>query len=147
LGVQPDFRAIVEPEDFTMTETLKLKSAGPGLTVNDLQASIAFYRDALGFEVGERWEDGGELRGVEMTAGSVAFMLSQDDWKKGRNRDKGQGVRIFCATDQDVDRIAERARAAGATLEHEPRDEWGMRAFALADPDGYRLTIARELPK
>ena len=128
-------------------ERLTLKSTSPGLTVNDLQASIAFYRDALGFEVGDKWEEEGKLLGIEMVAGPVTFMLNQDDWKKGRDRDKGQGVRIFCATDQDVDRIAERARAHGAKIEHEPRDEWGMRAFGLVDPDGYKLTIARELPK
>ena len=128
-------------------EILKLKSATPSLTVKDLQASLAFYRDALGFAVGEKWEEGGELRGVEMAAGSVTFMLNQDDWKKGRDRVKGQGVRIFCATDQDVDQIAERARAAGARLEEEPHDDWGMRAVSLVDLDGFMLTIARELPK
>jgi catechol 2,3-dioxygenase-like lactoylglutathione lyase family enzyme len=129
------------------SENLKLKSTSPSLTVDDLQASIAFYRDALGFAVGEKWEQDGELRGVEMSAGAVIFMLNQDDWKKGRDRDKGQGFRLFCATDQDVDRIAERARAAGARIEHEPRDEWGMRAVALVDLDGFKLTIARELAK
>jgi hypothetical protein len=35
-----------------MADTLELKSAGPILTVNDLQASVAFYRHALGFAVG-----------------------------------------------------------------------------------------------
>jgi catechol 2,3-dioxygenase-like lactoylglutathione lyase family enzyme len=134
-------------EDDMAHETLKLKTVSPILTVNDLQASIAFYRDALGFQVGEKWEEGGELRGVEMSAGPVTFMLNQDDFKKGRDRRKGEGFRMFCPTEQDVDRVAERARAAGAKIEHDPRDEMGMRAFALADPDGYKLTIGREQPK
>ena len=129
------------------SETLKLRSASPSLTVNDLQKSLAFYRDALGFTVGEKWEEGGRLVGVEMAAGSVTFMLTQDDWKKGRDRDKGQGFRVFCVTDQDIDRIAERARAAGAPPAHEPQDEEGMRAVAFVDPDGFKITIMRELPK
>src|SRR5688500_11171949 len=63
------------------TGGLTLLSSGPILTVNDLEASVAFYRDTLGFTVGERWEDNGQLMGVELVAGQVSFMLTQDDWK------------------------------------------------------------------
>ena len=38
------------------TMGLRLASAGPALTVNDIQKSLAWYRDVLGFTVGERWE-------------------------------------------------------------------------------------------
>lgn len=124
---------------------LSLRSAGVSYTVNDIEASLAFYRDVLGFTAKERWEDQGTLRGVEMSAGKVSFMLGQDDWQQGRDRDKGAGVRIYCTTDQDVDSIAARIKANGGTLAHEPKDEWGMRAFALMDPDGYKITIARKL--
>jgi catechol 2,3-dioxygenase-like lactoylglutathione lyase family enzyme len=125
-----------------MTGGLTLLSSGPVLTVNDLEASVAFYRDTLGFTAGERWEDNGQLMGMELVAGQVSFMLTQDDWKKGRNRDKGQGVRIYCTTSQSVDALADRIKAKGGTLTHEPRDEEGMRALALADPDGYNITIS-----
>ena len=78
-----------------------------------------------------------------MMAGSVSFMLSQDDWKKGRDRAKGEGVRIYCTTAQDVDVLAKQIKARGGTLAQEPRDEpWGMRDFAVVDPDGYKITIA-----
>jgi catechol 2,3-dioxygenase-like lactoylglutathione lyase family enzyme len=127
--------------------SLWLKGIAPSLTVNDIEKSLAFYRDVLGFAVKERWEEDGKLRGAELTAGASGLMLGQDDWKKGRDRDKGQGVRFFCTTDQDIDALAARIKSHGVALEHEPRDDWGMRALALADPDGYKLTIARELPK
>lgn len=126
---------------------LSMTSVAPSLTVNDVETSLAFYRDVLGFAVKDRWEDGGKLLGVEMRAGKTMFMLAQDDWKKGRDRVKGQGVRLLCTIDQDVDRVAERVRAGGGVLAHEPRDEWGMRAFAVDDPDGYKLTIAARLRK
>jgi uncharacterized glyoxalase superfamily protein PhnB len=124
------------------TGGLTLLSSGPILTVNDVEASLAFYRDTLGFTVGERWEENGQLMGVELVAGQVSFMINQDDWKKGRDRDKGQGVRIYCTTSQSVDALAERIKAKGGTLTHEPRDEMGVRALALEDPDSYKITIS-----
>jgi uncharacterized glyoxalase superfamily protein PhnB len=127
---------------------LKITAVAPGLTVNDIQASLAWYRDVLGFRVGERWKLNGQLMGVEMSAGETIFMLGQDDWKKGRDRVKGQGVRIYCETDQDIDRIAAQVKKNGGTLTQEPKDQtWGMRDMALADPDGYLITIGATLKK
>jgi uncharacterized glyoxalase superfamily protein PhnB len=75
-------------------------------------------------------------------------MLGQDDWKKGRDRKKGEGFRIYCTTSQDVDALAKGIVARGGTLDQAPRDqEWGMRDFSLSDPDGFKITIAKELKK
>ena len=124
-------------------ESLRLRSAGPSFTVNDLQKSLAFYRDVLGFTVKERWEQDGALHGVELVAGSVTFWIGQDDWKKGRDRVKGQGFRMYCATAQDIDALAQRVKASGGTLLEEPKDQsWGGRACAVVDPDGFTITFA-----
>ena len=124
---------------------LSLKSAGPSFTVDNLQKSLAWYRDVLGFTVGERWEEKGTLLGVSLKAGSVEFMISQDDWGKGRHRIKGAGFRIFCETDQDIDALASGIKSRGGTLADEPRDDMGMRAFAVQDPDGFKITIMKSL--
>jgi uncharacterized glyoxalase superfamily protein PhnB len=127
-------------------ETLRLRSVAPGFTVGDLDKSVAWYRDVLGFHPGDRWESDGKLMGIEMVAGRVVFMLTQDDWKKGRDRVKGEGVRIYCTTVQDVDVLARRAKSQGAKLTQEPSDQpWGMRDFALNDPDGYKITVGIDL--
>lgn len=124
---------------------LSMSWASPSLTVGDIQKSVAWYRDVLGFGVEERWEQDGELAGVMVRAGDVRFMLGQDDWKKGRDRKKGEGFRIYCETKQDVDALAEKIKARGGALDQEPHDEpWGTRAFALADPDGFKITIVAE---
>jgi len=126
---------------------LRLTSASPSFTVNDIEKSMAWYRDVLGFTVTERWEDGGKLLGAEMAAGDVSFMIGQDDWKKGRDRVKGVGVRLYCMTDQDIDTLAARIKANGGTLEG-PRDtQWNTRELAVDDPDGYKITIAKETRK
>lgn len=130
-----------------LPETLRLKAFTPSLTVNDLQKSLAFYTGALGFFPGEQWKDGDVLRGVMLKAGACELGLSQDDWKMGKDRQKGVGFRIWCDTAQDLDAIAARVKAAGFTLTAEPEDHpaWGVRSFSVDDPDGFHLTIARDL--
>jgi len=126
-----------------MPETLRLRAAFPGFTVNDLERSLAWYRDVLGFTVKERWEQDGKVMGVEVVAGSVTFFLSQDDWKKGRDRKKGEGFSIYCTTAQNVDDLAAVIKGRGGAIAREPQDQpWGARDFAVTDPDGFRITIS-----
>jgi predicted lactoylglutathione lyase len=85
----------------TTQEALQISAIVPSITVDDLQKSITFY-EALGFTVDERWEEKGTLLGVMLRAGKSQIGLSQDDWKKGRDRKKGIGVRLSMTTSQNV---------------------------------------------
>lgn len=127
------------------TETaLQATSIIPSLTADDVQKSITFY-EGLGFGIEERWEENGALLGVMLVAGKSRIGLSQDDWKKGRDRAKGQGMRVFILTTQNIDELATRAKAAGIALDREPHDtEMGSRAFEVTDPTGFKLTIYTE---
>jgi uncharacterized glyoxalase superfamily protein PhnB len=138
-------RKAAAPAKGSASKGLALLSAAPSFTVDDVAKSLAWYRDVMGFTVGKRWENKGELMGVELSAGPVTFMIGQDDWSKGRHRTKGAGFRIYCDTTQDVDRIAEGIKARGGTLAEEPRNqEWGARSFSVQDPDGFKITISKE---
>ena len=118
----------------------------PGYTVDDISKSIAFY-EALGFTVAQRWEDNGTLLGAMLQAGELQIGLNQDDWKKGRDRQKGLGTRLNIETTQSIDEIAARAKAAGLKLDVEPFDtEWKTRQFELTDPSGFKLTVSSEWP-
>jgi uncharacterized glyoxalase superfamily protein PhnB len=128
----------------TTQEALQVSTIAPSLTVDDLQKSITFY-EALGFAIDEKWEENGTLLGVMMRAGKSEIGLSQDDWKKGRDRKKGIGMRLTMSTTQNVDAIAARAKGAGIRLVSEPHDtEWKSRAFEVTDPSGFLLTIYSE---
>jgi uncharacterized glyoxalase superfamily protein PhnB len=82
---------------------------------------------------------------VMLRAGEAMINLSQDDWKQGRDRQKGAGMRIFIATTQDIDQLAADARKAGIALDSEPHDTpWGSRAFDVTEPSGFRFTISSE---
>ena len=61
-------------------ETLRARRVTAGLTVGDLQKSIAWYRDVAGFFVGELWSQDGKVQGAELLAGSARLFLGQDDW-------------------------------------------------------------------
>jgi catechol 2,3-dioxygenase-like lactoylglutathione lyase family enzyme len=143
-GTKPAVRrraAVKKPKERRDPETLRLRSFMPSLTVNDLDKSVRFYTDVLGFIVGERWEEGGKLLGVMLKAGACEIGLSQDDWAKGHDRKKGEGIRLYCDTAQDIDALAARIKAAGGRLTQEPRDEMGGRHLSVDDPDGYHLSI------
>ena len=121
---------------------LKAKTLSTSFTVNDIQQSIKFF-EGLGFAIEEWWEEGGKLLGVMLQAGEAHIGLSQDDWKKGRGRAKGVGMRVFITTTQDIDQLAASAKNAGITLDSEPHDtEWGTRAFEVTDPSGFKVTIS-----
>ena len=122
---------------------LKIEMIAPSLTVADIDASLAWYRDVLGFEVSELWEHEGTVMGADLTAGPAHLMLGQDDWAKGKDRDKGQGFRLYFTTDGDIDALAAAIERRGGTLDSKPEDmPWGARVFSLTDPDGFKLTFA-----
>src|SRR5512135_3232568 len=127
---------------------LALTDVTPSLTVNDLEKSIAWYRDVVGFAVEERFERDGKLVGAQLRAGDVVFLLGQDDWQKGRDRRKGEGLRLYALTAWDLDGLAKKIEFRGGVLDQQPTDQpWGMRDFALTDPDGFKITVAKIMKK
>jgi uncharacterized glyoxalase superfamily protein PhnB len=120
------------------------QSLQASLTVKDLEKSVAWYVEALGFAVSRRIERDGKLRGIALQAGDVRIILNQDDGAKGWERVKGDGMSFQISTRQDVDLIARRITEHGSTLDMEPKDmPWGARAFRVRDPDGFRWAISR----
>ncbi len=123
--------------------TLKLSAVMPSITANDLGASIEWYRDVMGFVVAHEIEHEGQRVGAVMSAGGVQFLLGQDDFAKGRDRQKGIGFRLYCVSEQDIDELAAEIKARGGTLDQEPTDQpWGARDLAVSDPDGFRISIS-----
>jgi len=116
---------------------------GISLTVKDLQKSLAWYTDVIGFTLDRKIERDGKLRGVALKAGTVRISINQDDGAKGWTRVKGEGFSFVITTDQNIDDIAAGIRARGGVLDTEPADmPWGARVFRFRDPDGYRISIS-----
>jgi uncharacterized glyoxalase superfamily protein PhnB len=126
--------------------SLEAVSFSASMTVKDLEKSIAWYRDSLGFRVERRNERDGKLVSVALSAGSASVLLNQDNGAKGFDRIKGQGISLYFVTQQSVDDLATKAKANGASLLAEPADmPWGVRMIALNDLDGFKLVFAKPL--
>jgi len=123
--------------------SLESRGITPGLTANDLQRSIQFYVEGLGFSISEKNEVDGQLRFVMLKAGTGELGLGQDDFAKGKSRVKGVGMRLWIATAQDLHALAEQVKRAGFPLDGEVAAlPWGPLAFTVTDPDGFHLTIS-----
>jgi catechol 2,3-dioxygenase-like lactoylglutathione lyase family enzyme len=126
-----------------MPSALNAQDSSVNFTCNDIQKSIRFYTEGLGFEVVDKMEDKGKIQFVMLRAGGAQLGLNQDDFAKGTNRSKGIGFRIWFNTTQDITALAKHATGAGIKLDEGPKAlPWGPMAFAVTDPDGFKLTVA-----
>lgn len=130
--------------DTPEVEPFVAQSLDASLTVRDLATSLAWYRDVLGFTVDREHRRDDKLIAVSLRAGSARILLGQDDGVKGLDRAKGEGFSLRLTTSHDIDALANGIKARGGALESEPMEAWGMRAFRLRDPDGFRFTISTE---
>jgi lactoylglutathione lyase len=115
------------------------------LTVADFDAALALYRDALGLEEQEAWEDqAGRI--ALLAAGAATIELVDeaqaeaiDSIEVGR-RVAGP-VRIALEV-ADSAAAGERLAAAGAVIVAGPTDTpWNDRNVRLQTPDGMQLTL------
>ena len=130
------------------TAAMNATNLGCSITCKDLQSSIRFYRDGIGFAVGETYEHEGKVVAAVVSAGDCRIVLNQDDGKLGWDRIKGQGfyLQINVAAPADVDAAAARIKAAGGKLIDEPADRhWGVRMFQFHDLDGFKLGVSTPL--
>ena len=130
------------------TAVINATNLGCSITCKDLDASIRFYRDAIGFSVAHSFENDGKVVAAVVAAGDCRIVLNQDDGKLGWYRIKGQGfyLQINVAGAADVDAAAARITAAGGALLSEPADrEWGVRMFQFKDLDGFKLGVSTPL--
>ena len=137
---------------FTMT-IMDLSIHTTPLPHTDPEASLAFYRDVLGFEVRED-VGSGEMRWI--TVGppgqpGTSILLAPPAADPGITDDerrtivemmaKGTFGWIMLAT-KDVDDAFERVQASGAEVVQEPMEQhWGDRDCAFRDPAGNLVRI------
>lgn len=127
---------------------INASTLGCSITCKDLDASIRFYRDGIGFAVYQSYENEGKVVAAVVGAGSIVIVLNQDDGKLGWDRIKGQGfyLQINVASAADVDAAAPRVEAAGGTILSAPADRsWGVRMFQFTDLDGFKLGVSTPL--
>jgi catechol 2,3-dioxygenase-like lactoylglutathione lyase family enzyme len=125
----------------------------PELSVTDRGATLAFWRDLVGFEVlYERPEEGFAM----LALGTAQVMIDQlglgRDFDEGFERPFGRGLNLQIEVPA-LAPILDRLREAGVALRLPPEErwyragaeEWGQRQAVVADPDGYLLRLFEPL--
>jgi catechol 2,3-dioxygenase-like lactoylglutathione lyase family enzyme len=115
------------------------------LGVEDLERSLAFYRDGLGLLTEGIEQDVVffRLQGIWLSLYSIASLT--DDVGLGPRTGGFAGITIAhnVRTREEVDRLLEQAQQAGATIACPAREmHWGGYVGFFADPDGHVWEIA-----
>ncbi len=123
-----------------------VKRAVPFFAVSNIEASVRFYMDGLGFAMSNKWVKDGALRWCMLQRGDAALMLQQFN-TEGPNAyvpegKVGEGVSIvfFCE-----DALAIYREVASRRIEaSKPFVGNGMWVTSLSDPDGFRIYFESE---
>jgi PhnB protein len=123
------------------------------LNVNDVDAALEFYEKAFGFKkkYAMPGPDGKSVH-AELLHGNCTVMIGRPAPESGYKTPAelgGTPATVYVYV-KDVDALAERARAVGAQIVRELKDEfWGDRVCGIADPNGhlwYFATLKRVVP-
>jgi len=106
---------------------------------DDLEATLAFYREGIGLELVERWEEPGRGAILRGSWESEVELVEANHVAPAAEPRTTLGLQV---APQDVDAIYERLVAAGAHVKAAPRGRaWGMRGFGAFDPSGTPVNV------
>jgi catechol 2,3-dioxygenase-like lactoylglutathione lyase family enzyme len=118
-----------------------VKQAVPFFGVSNIEASLHFYVDGLGFEMTKQWIDEGKLRWCWLQLGEAALMLQefkmegQDSWVPEGKLGVGVSIDFIC---EDALAIYREVRSRGIQAS-KPFVGNGMWVTGMSDPDGYKI--------
>ena len=134
----------------TSTATaVKFASVTPNLIVRDVAKSTAFYCDILGFDIKETVPEQGPFAFVWLTRDGVPVFLNdfkavEHDYANASAATRGGTVAMFfviSGVDAYHSMVAPKVNIVMALK----TQVYGMREFALTDPDGHILTFAERV--
>jgi len=126
---------------------LPIFSCRPILRVEDVDASLAYYRDALGFRIGWRWSDTehrfleaneeGSSHTALVGTGSVQSILQNTQGKPG------MWLHLDVNHADEIDILHAEWLRRGARIVEPPRNRpWGNYELRVEDLDGHTFRVA-----
>jgi len=123
-----------------MSPSPNIRLAVPFFIVRDMEASLSFYRDKLGFTMTHQWTPRGKIEWCSLQRDNVSLMLQQpataDHWVY-HLQEAGKGISI-CFQCADALALFHEFKGNGVEID-EPFVGNNMWVVAFSDPDGYRL--------
>ena len=128
----------------------QFSSLTPNLIVADIERSLAFYRDILGFTVEQTVPDVSPFVFAIVRSGPVEVYLNApapatEEYPSLRGRSIGGSLTLFVEHRRDPRRLRD-AEDARAHRDAARRSGTGVTEFACTDPDGYVITFAEQEP-
>jgi catechol 2,3-dioxygenase-like lactoylglutathione lyase family enzyme len=120
-----------------ITSKTNVQQAVPFFNVTNLETSLRFYLEGLGFEMTKHWIDEGKLRWCWLQLGGASLMLQEYRPELVPSDKLGAGASI-CFICEDALKIYHEAVARGLQAS-KPFVGNAMWVTSLSDPDGYRL--------
>jgi catechol 2,3-dioxygenase-like lactoylglutathione lyase family enzyme len=114
-----------------------VKQAVPFFLVTDMEISLGYYTDGLGFQLKNKWIDEGKLRWCWLQLDEVSLMLQEYRPDLKPEGKLGQGVSI-CFVCEDALKFYHEVKSRNVEAGR-PFVGNGMWVTSLVDPDGYRL--------
>ena len=123
-----------------------VKKLTPNLVVSNVERSVAFYCDTLGFTLTQKVPDQSPLVFATVQSGDVEIFLNAPEpaiaeYPAFKSRPIGGTLTLF----MEVEGIASlhEALAGRVTVVMPLERKWyGVTEFAIVDPDGYVITFA-----
>lgn len=119
------------------TSKVKITETVPLFDVTDVDKSIEFYVDGLGFELQDKWVEDDVLRWCRVEHGDSALMLQKTQGEPPANRGPGLTLYFIC---EDAIAAHQEFKERGVQV-GEPFVGNNMDVFYFKDPDGYRLSF------
>ena len=127
----------------TLEERLKanVTQAVPFFGVSDIERSLRYYTEGLGFVMKNRWIHEGKLRWCWLELGDAAIML-QEFRPGGRPKETlGTGVNV-CFQCEDALALYREFKSRGIQTRKRPSVGNRLWVVPLTDPDGYRIEFS-----
>ena len=124
---------------------MNIKSIVPMLATSDMDASIHFYEDVLGFRVRDRFESGGTMWWCELARDGQSLMLTQHEVNTAKSgaREGFAQTSINIYLDTGIEALHERLSENGQRVSEMRVTFYGMKEFDVSDPTGYTLLIGQ----
>ena len=124
----------------------QFKKLTPNLLVASVERSLAFYVDTLGFERGMTVPDASPFAFASVTAGPVEIFFNDaagavKEYPGFAGKPIGATGTLFIEVEA-VDALHDRLAPTVKILMPIVTQFYGMREFAISDPDGYVITFA-----
>ena len=116
------------------------------LNVADIEASLGFWRDLVGFEVDTRFEHEGRLAYAGLKSGEIVLMLNArgGDPAARRARPHYTEAVIYLGV-RSVHEFVRALRAKGFDAPDPERQDYGLDEVVVRDPDGYEVAFTSPL--